>query len=328
MALRWKRMTPLEFIFELAPSSFLFEGIRLTIQLSISYRFAAYRNTAWLQALKSCFSEDTHASILESCLWSATTLAHVYHSHSHRHNTFAEIKWLQCVTHFAEAGFCFHNDGVWVSACVYERIASILQQDDAARQAFKCWKGSAGLVSGKTATVTRPVIMPLAILPARRQGSRYWKCSKSGKKSGSIIQTQENKNKISKSARGAVKYISCSFRVRTSLETLEHAPQAVNNYCFTVLVERGKDNILWGDNALPYSCHLPLMHETNWMGALPWSHPNEGVCREVKWSRRKRRRGGGASATKIRERLLDPRSASRQQSCECENKRKLCGILI
>lgn len=40
------------------------------------------------------------------------------------------------------------------------------------------------------------------------------------------------------------------------------------------------------------------------------------------------RLGGGASATKIRERLLDPRGASRQQSSECENKGKLCGILI
>lgn len=81
-----------------------------------------------------------------------------------------------------------------------------------------------------------------------------------------------------------MKNISCSLSVASSLETSEHAPQAVNNHCFTVLEERGEDNALCWDNALPYSCRLPLKYETNGMGALPWSYPNEGVCHEVKWS--------------------------------------------
>ncbi len=79
-----------------------------------------------------------------------------------------------------------------------------------------------------------------------------------------------------------MKYISCSLSVATSLETPEHAPQTVNNHCFTVLEERDEDNVLCRDNALAYSCRLPLTHETNGMGASPWSHLNEGVCREVK----------------------------------------------
>lgn len=90
-----------------------------------------------------------------------------------------------------------------------------------------------------------------------------------------------------------MKYISCYLSVATSLETPEHAPQAVNNHCFTVLEERGEDNALCWDNALPYSCRLPLTHETNGMGASPWSHPNEGVCHEVKWSEGGRRMEGG-----------------------------------
>ena len=89
--------------------------------------------------------------------------------------------------------------------------------------------------------------------------------------------------KIQKSsARAVVKYVSCSLSMTTSLETPEHVPQAVNNHCFTVLEERGGDNVLCQDNAVPYSRRLLLMHETNGMGALPWSHPNEGVCHEVK----------------------------------------------
>lgn len=60
-----------------------------------------------------------------------------------------------------------------------------------------------------------------------------------------------------------------------------------------MLEERGEDNALCWDNALPYSCRLPLTHETNGMGASPWSHPNEGVCHEVKWSEGGRRTEGG-----------------------------------
>lgn len=47
---------------------------------------------------------------------------------------------------------------------MFECPTSILQRDDAARQAFTFWKGSARLVSGKNAIVTGPVIMPLDIL--------------------------------------------------------------------------------------------------------------------------------------------------------------------
>lgn len=71
-----------------------------------------------------------------------------------------------------------------------------------------------------------------------------------------------------------------------------------------MLEERGEDNVLCRDNASPYSCRLPLTHETNGMGASPWSHPNEGVCCEVKWSEVREEEeeegGGGASATKNR----------------------------
>ena len=52
-------------------------------------------------------------------------------------------------------------------------------------------KGSARLVSGKNATVTRPVIMPLAIVPrGNRQASAEstYKC----KKRGSVIFSQKN----------------------------------------------------------------------------------------------------------------------------------------
>lgn len=96
-------------------------------------------------------------------------------------------------------------------------------------------------------------------------------------------------------------FFKCGDKLR---KPLEHAPQAVNNHCFTVLEERGGDNVLCRDNSSPYSCRLALTHETNGMGASPWSHPNEGVCREGKWGRRRTKGGGwrrrGASATKIR----------------------------
>lgn len=81
-----------------------------------------------------------------------------------------------------------------------------------------------------------------------------------------------------------MKYISCSLSVATSLEKpLNTLLQAVNNHCFTVLEERGGDNALCRDNAMPYSCHLPLARKTNGMGASPWSHPNGGVCHGVEW---------------------------------------------
>lgn len=124
-------------------------------------------------------------------------------THSRRHNTFAEIKWLQCMTHFAEAGLCFYNDGECVCVCcvntwVYECITTILQQDDAAQQAFKSWKGSARLVSCENAPVTRPVIMPLAILttlPAGGfgQASSFWKYSQISRKEEALFSGKKNK---------------------------------------------------------------------------------------------------------------------------------------
>lgn len=68
-----------------------------------------------------------------------------------------------------------------------------------------------------------------------------------------------------------------------------------------MLEERGEDNVLCRDNASPYSCRLPLTHETNGMGASPWSHPNEGVCCEVKWSEvreEEEEEGGGGKCHK------------------------------
>lgn len=126
------------------------------------------------------------------------------------------------MTHFAEAGFYFHNDGVWASASVHECITAILHQDDAARQAFKSWKEVLGWFLVKNATVTRPVIMPLAILPrGDRQAS-----TESGKKGGSIILSQKKKKNPNSSSGGVLymKYISCYLSVATSLETPEHAP--------------------------------------------------------------------------------------------------------
>lgn len=79
-------------------------------------------------------------------------------------------------------------------------------------------------------------------------------------------------------------YISCFLSVATSLKTLKHAPRAVNNHCFTVLEDQSVDNVLYWDNAVPYSCRLALAQETNGTGASPWSHPNEGVCNGVKWT--------------------------------------------
>lgn len=111
-----------------------------------------------------------------------------------------------------------------------------------------------------------------------------------------------------------------------------------------VLEEQSGDNGLCCDNAVPYSCRLLLTQETNETGASPWSHPNKGVCHGVKGNEVKEeveekeqggqswrdecRVGGHASATKIKERLLDPRGTLRQQSSKCENKGKLCGISI
>lgn len=54
----------------------------------------------------------------------------------------------------------------------------------------------------------------------------------------------------------------------------------------------------------------------------------EEVVEEEEKYKKIKKNGGEGSATKIRERLLDPRGTLRQQSSECENKGKLCGISI
>lgn len=67
--------------------------------------------------------KPSNAIPLDPFLWCIITHAHVFRSH--RHN--AEIKWLQCMTHFAEAGFYFRNAGAWASASVHrECIAGFL----------------------------------------------------------------------------------------------------------------------------------------------------------------------------------------------------------
>lgn len=133
----------LEFISEQAPSSLLFKGINegLAFQLS-GLREARNPRKHWMVTLAQFHFQQRPPcfNIWVLPLMCNHTCACLPLTHLHKHNTFAEIKWLQCMTHFAEAGFCFHNHGVWVSACVYECLNSILHRDDAARQPFKSWK--------------------------------------------------------------------------------------------------------------------------------------------------------------------------------------------
>lgn len=152
---------------------------------------------------------------------------------------------------------------------------------------FYILKGSARLVSGNNAIVARPVIMLLAML---RRGVRQ--ARKCREKLGESL-SDSKKKRITTLGQGFcyMKNILCSLSVATSFNPPEQAPRAVNNRCFTPLKEQGEDNVLCWDNALPYFCRFPLMHETNGTGALPWSHLNEGVCHEVKWRRRRRQKG-------------------------------------
>lgn len=101
-------------------SSCLFEGIKESVAFWLdmqakSSKLGSAENTQWLDLLKSWFSRDSRVLIPEFCLWSRITHLHVLHSH--KHNAFDEIQWLQRMTHFAEAGFCFRNCGVRASMC-------------------------------------------------------------------------------------------------------------------------------------------------------------------------------------------------------------------
>lgn len=132
-------------------------------------------------------------------------------THSRRHNTFAEIKWLQCVTHFAEAGFCFHRDGVWVNTNAQPVSYGMMPHGrllNLEKEVSGCF-----LVKKEDATVTlRPSHNAVSHTPPGRQA--ILKVLTKGQEK----RNHDLESKIQNTG-CAVKYISCSSSVARGFKT-------------------------------------------------------------------------------------------------------------